>query len=132
MHKTEAKIGDQVIILRDQWENILLNRNELPIIYGTVVKKYESEDISYHGSLETEIITVAKDEKGDLHYDKYAWIVRPEEFYTMEEFEEKFGRILRDIDDEIKKWNEKKQKITQLFATIKDTGKDTNHERQKT
>lgn len=129
MHKTEAKIGDQVIILRDQWENILLNRNELPIIYGTVVKKYESEDISYHGSLETEIITVAKDEKGDLHYDKYAWIVRPEEFYTMEEFEEKFGRILRDIDDEIKKWNEKKQKITQLFATIKDTGKDTNHER---
>lgn len=129
MHKTEAKIGDQVIILRDQWENILLNRNELPIIYGTVVKKYESEDISYHGSLETEIITVAKDEKGDLHYDKYAWIVRPEEFYTMEEFEEKFGRILRDIDDEIKKWNEKKQKVTQLFATIKDTGKDTNHER---
>ena len=106
MHKTEAKIGDQVIILRDRWENILLDRNELPIIYGTVVKKYESEDISYHGSLETEIITVAKDEKGDLHYDKYAWIDRPEEFYTVEEFEEKFGRILRDIDDEIKKWNE--------------------------
>lgn len=129
MHKTEAKIGDQVIILRDRWENILLDRNELPIIYGTVVKKYESEDISYHGSLETEIITVAKDEKGDLHYDKYAWIDRPEEFYTVEEFEEKFGRILRDIDDEIKKWNEKKQKVTQLFATIKDTGKDTNHER---
>lgn len=38
MHKTEAKIGDKVIILRDRWENILLDRNELPIIYGTVVK----------------------------------------------------------------------------------------------
>ena len=32
MHKTEAKIGDKVIILRDRWENILLDRNELPII----------------------------------------------------------------------------------------------------
>ena len=108
--------------------NILLDRNELPIIYGTVVKKYESEDISYHGSLETEIITVAKDEEDSLHYDRYSWIDRPEEFYTMEEFEEKFGRILRDIDDEIKKWNEKKQKVTQLFAAIKDTEKDTDHE----
>lgn len=58
MHKTRAQIGDKVIILRDRWENILLDRNELPIIYGTVVKKYESEDISYHGSIETEIITV--------------------------------------------------------------------------
>ena len=47
----------------------------------------------------------------------------------MEEFEEKFGRILRDIDDEIKKWNEKKQKVKQLFAVIKDTEKDADHER---
>ena len=47
----------------------------------------------------------------------------------MEEFEEKFGRILRDIDDEIKKWNEKKQKVNQLFATIKDAEKGTDHER---
>lgn len=71
---------------------------------------------------------VAKDEEDSLHDDRYSWIDRPEEFYTMEEFEEKFGRILRDIDDEIKKWNEKKQKVTQLFATIKDTEKDTDHE----
>ena len=129
MHKTEAKIADKVIILRDRWENILLDRNELPIIYGTVVKKYESEDISYHGSLETEIITVAKDEEGDLYYDKQSWIDNPKEFYTMEEFEEKFGSILRNIDDEIKKWNEKKQKVNLLFATIKDTEKDADHER---
>ena len=129
MHKTEAKIGDKVIILRDRWENILLDRSELPIIYGTVVKKYESKDISYHGSFETEIITVAKDEEGDLHYDKHSWIDNPEEFYTMEEFEEKFGCILRDIDDEIKKWNEKKQKVKQLFVAIKDTEKGIDHER---
>lgn len=129
MHKTEAKIGDKVIILRDRWENILLDRSELPIIYGTVVKKYESEDISYHGSFETEIITVVQDEEGSLHYDKHSWIDNPEEFYTMEEFEEKFGCILRDIDDEIKKWNEKKQKVKLLFAAIKDTEKGTDHER---
>ena len=47
----------------------------------------------------------------------------------MEEFDEKFGRILRDINDEIKKWNEKKQKVKQLFAAIKYTEKDTDHER---
>ena len=129
MHKTEAKIGDKVIILQDRLKDILLKENELHIIYGTVVKKYESEDISYHGSSETEIITVAKDEKGNLHYDKHSWIDRPKEFYTMEEFEEKFGCILRDIDDEIKKWNEKKQKVTQLFAAIKDTEKGVDHER---
>lgn len=43
MHKTEAKIGDKVIILRDRWENILLDRNELPIIYGTVVKNMKAK-----------------------------------------------------------------------------------------
>lgn len=43
MHKTKAKIGDKVIILRDRWENILLDRNELPIIYGTVVKNMKAK-----------------------------------------------------------------------------------------
>lgn len=119
MYKTKAEIGDRVFILKGNWEKFLISDHKFSPIIGNVVKKYESDNISYHGSYETEIITVAEDAEHNSYYDKQSWIDNPYEFYTIEELSSELSNMVKSIDNEIIDLKNQKEEIFNYINQIR-------------
>ena len=102
-----ANIGDRVLICDGFWEAKVLNGTFKPQ-YGTVEKKYLSEDRSHHGSPIYDAITVVRGDDGSTYTNDPEQIYSKDwrttkRFFTEQELAGVIMRVVRDkekvIDD---------------------------------
>ncbi len=104
-----ANVGDRVLICDGYWENKILTNTFEPL-YGTVEKKYQSEDRSHHGSPMYDTITVVRGEDGKRYTDdseqSYSrdWKRTPK-FFTEQEFSDAIQKAIRKKEREISSVN---------------------------
>ena len=121
--RTKGRLGDKVLICGENWKEEII-KGQFKRHYGTIVRQYQSDDLSTHGSPLYEIVTVVADADGSKYTDYSCNLESAQKiFFTEEEFDfivnYKIKKMSQDLEEAKKRYLHEKEMLLREVGNVK-------------
>ena len=110
-----AKVGDSVYILRNDWRERLKESSLFDEIETGTIESLKYEEI--HGSFNTQLWVYARTEQGSLR-DNNPWDRTSQCIFTPNQFKSELIKFIMNCDEEIEKLKVAKEKSFEVLRSI--------------